>query len=115
MEQLISEYLLKLMTIIFLAGATYLGINAAKLYKKYVDTEIKQTVCRTAVRFVEQIYKDLHGEEKLQKAMEKASELLKEKKIYISADELIALLESAVNEFNNAFGKDKLAETNQAA
>ncbi len=57
------------------------------------------------VRFVEQVYKDLHGPEKLAQAMAKASEILEGYGITISESELVAMIEAAVNEFNNAFAK----------
>lgn len=101
----IDGYLAQIILAIFLALAAFLGAQAKRLYKKYVTTEIKQSVCRTAVRFVEQVYKDIHGREKLEAAMQKASEILEEYGITISEAELVAMLEAAVNEFNNAFHK----------
>jgi hypothetical protein len=106
MENIISGYIYQFLLLLFLAFATFLGTQARNLYKKYVTTEIKQSVVRTAVRFVEQVYKDLHGAEKLYKAMTRASELLEEYGISISEDELVALIEAAVNEFNNTFDKN---------
>lgn len=38
--------------------------------------------------------------------MEKASVILSEYGILIGKEELVALIEAAVNEFNNAFGKE---------
>ena len=73
MSNVISGYLSQILLILLLAFAAWLGTQAKNLYKKYVTTEIKQAVCRTVVRTVEQIYKDLHGEEKLHKAMGRAS------------------------------------------
>ena len=57
------------------------------------------------MRFVEQCYVDLHGQEKLKAAMRRASHLLAEYGIEISDSELITLIEAAVNEFNNTFRK----------
>lgn len=102
----IDGYLAQIILTIFLALAAFLGAQAKRLYKKYVTTEIKQSVCRTAVRFVEQVYRDVHGREKLEAAMQKASEILEEYGITISEVELVAMLEAAVNEFNNAFRKN---------
>ncbi|MBQ3467821.1 MAG: hypothetical protein IJH21_05855 [Oscillospiraceae bacterium] len=110
MSNLLSGYLNKILLLLLLALAGWLGVQAKNLYQRYVNTEVKQNVCRTAVRFVEQVYKDLHGPEKLKKAMAKASEILAQYGIEISDDELIAMLEAAVNEFNNNFNK-KFAET----
>lgn len=100
-----SNYITQIILAVFLALAAFLGAQVKALYNKYVTTEIKQAVCRTTVRFVEQVYRDLHGREKLEQAMAKASELLAEYGITISETELVAMLEAAVNEFNNAFWK----------
>ena len=114
----LSQYITQILTALLLALFGFLGVQAKNLYKKYVTTEVKQRVCRTAVRFVEQVYRDIHGPEKLRAAMEKASELLANQGITITEDELIAMLEAAVNEFNNAFGWVEsgrhLPETNTA-
>lgn len=96
-------YQIVLMLVIALGG--WLGVQVKNLYKKYVTTEIKQAVCRTVVRFVEQVYTDLHGREKLRKAMERASAILETYNIYITEEELEAILEAAVNEFNKSFKK----------
>lgn len=104
----IDGYLAQIILTIILALAAFLGAQAKRLYKQYVTTEIKQSVCRTAVRFVEQVYRDVHGREKLEAAMQKASEILEEYGITISEVELVAMLEAAVNEFNNAFRKSAL-------
>lgn len=96
-------YQIILMLIIALGG--WLGVQVKNLYKKYVTTEVKQAVCRTCVRFVEQVYTDLHGREKLRKAMERATQILATYDIHITEDELEAMLEAAVNEFNKSFAK----------
>ena len=101
-----SGYLAQVILVLLLALAAWLGAQAKNLYKRYVNTEVKQAVCRTAVRFVEQVYKDLHGKDKLVQAMKKASELLAEYGIEISDSELVAMIEAAVNEFNNNFNKN---------
>ena len=101
----INGYLMQIMTALFLAIFAWLGVQAKKLYNKYVTTEIKQSVCRTVVRFVEQVYLDLHGPEKLHMAMQRAVLILEEYGITIGENELVALLEAAVNEFNNTFNK----------
>ena len=106
MNNILSQYLNQIILLLILAIATFLGTQARNLYRKYITTEIKQSVCRTAVRFVEQVYIDLHGPEKLLQAMKRASAILKEYGIEISDTELVAMIEAAVNEFNNAFGKD---------
>lgn len=105
-----SSYLNQILLALLLALACWLGVQIKNLYRKYVNTEIKQAVCRTAVRFVEQVYKDIHGPEKLAQAMKRASEMLAEYGITITEYELVSLLEAAVNEFNNAFNRNDKPE-----
>ena len=109
-----NNFFTQILLTVFLALAAFLGIQVKNLYQKYVTTEIKQGVCRTVVRFVEQVYKDLHGPEKLAEAMKKASVILAGYGISISDEELTALLEAAVNEFNRAFGGEEKAKAVEA-
>lgn len=106
----LSTYINQIVLLLILAVASWLGVQVRNLYRRYVTSEIKQAVCKTAVRFVEQIYVDLHGREKLEKAMLRASEMLADYGINITEYELIALIEAAVNEFNDAFNKKELPE-----
>ena len=87
-----------------------LGVFAKKLATKYVDTDVKKAVAKSAVAFVEQVWKDIHGYEKLKKALETAAVLLKKKGIKFDADEMEILIEAAVAEFNEAFKKPLLDE-----
>lgn len=100
-----KQYVMQIVLMILLALAGWLGVQVKNLYNKYVSTEVKQAVCRTCVRFVEQVYTDLHGREKLRKAMERATRILATYDIHITEDELEAMLEAAVNEFNKSFAK----------
>lgn len=102
----ISEYGTTILYAVFTAIAGYLGIVVKQLYTKYVNDKTKQAVAKTVVQAVEQIYKDLHGEEKLNKALESASEMLAEKGIAITDLELRMLIEAAVAEFNDAFNRE---------
>ena len=105
-----NSYLNQILLALLLALAGWLGVQIKNLYRKYVNTEIKRAVCKTAVRFVEQVYKDIHGPEKLAQAMKRASKMLEEYGITITEYELISLLEAAVNEFNNAFNRNDKPE-----
>lgn len=94
---------------ILAAIATAIGgaiaIVAKNLYKKFVDDQTKKDVVKTVVQGIEQVYQDLHGEEKLNVAMENASEMLAIKGVEISKFELHMLIEAAVGEFNDVFNK----------
>lgn len=83
----------------------YLGVIAKQLATKYINDKTKQTVAKTVVQAVEQLYKDLHGDDKLIKALEAAADMLTEKGINVTDLELRMLIEAAVAEFNDAFHK----------
>ena len=105
-----NSYLTQILLALLLALAGWLGVQIKNLYRKYVNTKIKQAVCKTAVLFVEQVYKDIHGPEKLAQAMKCASEMLAEYGITITEYELVSLLEAAVKEFINAFNRNDKPE-----
>ncbi len=75
------------------------GIIGTKIKQAY-DTKTKnetvKVVVDDVVKFVQQVYSDLKGPEKLQKALNEASTILNEKGITISQTELNMLIESAV-------------------
>lgn len=103
--EFISEYGTTILYTIITAIAGWLGIMVKNLYTKYINTKTKKDVAYTVVLGVEQIYKDLHGEEKLNKALSAASEMLAEKGITVSELEMKMLIEAALAEFNDAFNK----------
>lgn len=82
-----------------------LGHVAKNIYANHVNDDTKQSVARVVVQFVEQAWQALHGEEKLNKALETAEALLKKKGIAFDAEEMKVLIEAAVSEFNDAFHK----------
>lgn len=103
----LNEY--GILSAIITAIASALGIIAKTIYNKTIGRKIsentKKDVAELVVKYIEQVYKDIHGEEKLQKALEAFSEMLGEKGITISDLEMRVLLEAALAEFNNAFSK----------
>lgn len=80
-----------------------LGLAVKKLATKYLDTETKRTVAKIVVQAVEQAWKALHGEDKMQKALEFAATLLRKYGVPFDADEMRIMIEAAVAEFNDAF------------
>ncbi len=104
-NEFLSTYGATILYSVFTAIAGYLGIVMKRLYEKYVNDKTKQDVVNTCVKAIEQIYKDIHGDEKLQKALEAASDMLTSKGISVTDVELRMLVESAVSEFNDAFNK----------
>ena len=110
-NEFISMYGSTILYSILTALAGYLGIVIKNLYEKYINDKTKKDVAKTCVQAVEQLYKDLHGDEKLQKALEAASDMLMSKGITITDIELRMLIEAAVGEFNDAFNKDASVES----
>ena len=78
----------------------FLGACVKKIYDRITADQTKKAVAETVVKAVEQMYKNLHGDEKKQKAIEGITQMLENKGITISELEVEILLEAAVAEFN---------------
>jgi hypothetical protein len=113
-----SDILSQILAILIPALATaivgWFGVLGKRIQDKYSEksnNKIRQEVVENVVKYVEQVYADLSGEEKIEKAMEEALQILTEKGISTSETELRMLIESAVYEMN----KEKDAAENAAA
>lgn len=94
--------------LIFAALTAIVGFIGTALKKEYEDSnedKKKREIIANVVRSVEQVYKNIHGTDKLKKAMETASKMLAQKGISITELELMVLIESVLCEFNDAFNK----------
>lgn len=103
--EIINLYGAEILGTLLLALAGIFGMIAKNLASKYLDTDTKRTLAKVVVQFVEQVYKELHGEDKLAAALTVFSEMLAEKGIHATELEMEVLIEAAVAEFNNAFQK----------
>lgn len=106
-QEFISQYGTTILYAVLTAIAGYLGIVVKRIYEKYINDKTKQAVAKTVVQAVEQIYNDLHGDEKLNMALQSMSEMLAKKNIHTSELEMRMLIESAVAEFNEVFKKNQ--------
>lgn len=108
--ELMNNFLNEYATLLLYTALTGIfGVIAAfvkKKYKEKCDTKTKKDVVKTCVTAVQQLYKDLGGEEKKQKAIESISEMLTEKGISISPLEMDMLIEAAVGEFKGVFDEE---------
>ena len=104
-KEWLSNYGGEILTLIITAVFTFLGTAAKKIYEKSENNKEKREVVKNVVSAVEQMFKNLHGKDKLEKAVENASIILSEKGITVTELELLTLIESAVAEFNGAFNK----------
>ena len=100
MREFISQYGTMILYAVLTATAGFLGTQIKKLYESYVTDKAKKDVVKTCVKAVEQLYKDIHGEEKKQKAVESITAMLTEKGISITELEINMLIEATVSEFN---------------
>jgi len=84
-----------------------IGYAIKEIIRLYLNDKTKLSIAKSAVNFVEQVWKDIHGNDKLMKALEKAEILLKKKGIEFDAEEMMVLIESAVKEMNDVIHKQE--------
>ena len=104
-KEFLSQYGMELVSTVVVAIMGFIGICIKNIIKKLSDDKIKEQVCKTVVKAVEQMYADLTGEERYEKAVESVSEMLEEKGIAVTELEVKMLIESAVKEMNINLGK----------
>lgn len=109
MDNLFENFLSEYGTAILYAILTGLAAIAGKIvkakYEEWANTKTKKDVVKTVVFAMEQLYKDLNGPERKEKAIESIVEMLAEKNISISELEINMLIEATIAEAKNAFNK----------
>ncbi|HBK85521.1 MAG TPA: holin [Firmicutes bacterium] len=81
-------------------------IGVERLARIQRELETKKELAALAVKFVEQAYKDLKGEEKFQEAAQWLATQAIDRGINITADEIRGLIESTLRAFKDTFGED---------
>ena len=112
--QFINEYGTTILYTVLTALAGYIGLWVKSLYTKYINDKTKESVVKTCVKAVEQLYQDLHGIEKYNQVVENVSEMLSQKGIEITELEIKLLIEAAVGEFNDVFNKTQAFENTES-
>ena len=79
-----------------------LGVEGMQRIER--ELALKQELALLAVRFIEQVYQDVGGQEKYSRAALWLSARLDERGITISPDEIKGLIESALRELKDEFG-----------
>lgn len=102
-NEFIEQYGTTILYAVLTAIAGYVGIVIKNLYQKFINDRTKKAIVRTCVQAVEQLYKELHGEEKYEKVVEAVTEMFNERGITITEIEMKMLIEAAVGEFNKVF------------
>ena len=109
LSEFMSNYGVELISTAVVAIAGYLGMVAKRLVEKYLKDKTAKSIAKTVVQAVQQMYKDLNGEQKLEKAMEAFSDMLAEEGISVSELQMRMLLESSVGEFKEVFKSTTVA------
>ena len=99
-KEFVSEYGLLIIYTLLTAIAGFIGTQIKRLYEKHINADRKRKVVETCVKAVEQLYRDLDGAEKLEKAKENIFAMLTQDGIEITELEMDMLIESVVAEFN---------------
>lgn len=91
-------------------GLTSVISLAVLKLKSKIDTDLKKTVVEDVVKFVQQVYSDLNGEEKLNKALETAAATFQKKGLKIGETELRTLIEAAVYGVKQGLSTDTVGQ-----
>ena len=100
LSEFLYEYGGMIVSTVITAVLGAIGVLIKNLYKKAVNDKTKREVVKTCVLAVEQLYKDIHGEEKYNKCVESIVEMLNEKGITITELEIKLLIEAEVKKLN---------------
>lgn len=99
-NEFLAEYGFEILHTAAVILAGILGISLRRIAVRLFNDKTKTAVVKTAVKAVEQIAREIHGEEKLERAKAYAVDALNEKGVAITQLELELLIEAAVSEFN---------------
>ena len=98
---------------ILTAVATYVGVMIKNFVQDKVNSEEKKKIVETTCRYINQIYKDVDGPTKFEKAKENILQQLNEKCINITDLELEVLIESTVNSFKDGLNSKTKEESKE--
>lgn len=108
-NEFIATYGVQIIFTLLSAAATALAAWIGKMYKAKVNDETKRKIVKTVCKAVEQIYKDMSGAEKYEKAVESIVAMLNDKGITITDIEIKMLIEEVCADFTHAV-KDAITQ-----
>ena len=97
--EFMNQYELSMIHSVAVAIISYVSIETKKIYKKHIDDKTKKEVVKTVCQAINQLYPDISGEEKLDKAIQNCKQILCQKGIEINDLELRMYIECTVNCF----------------
>lgn len=74
-----------------------IGLKMKQIYNEQANTTTKKQVVETTCKYINQVYKDLNGDEKFEKAKGEIVAQLNDKGIKATDNELNVLIEAAVH------------------
>lgn len=105
--EFMEQYGLSLIGAILTAVIGFIGIAVKRMAQRWLDTKEKRLVAEQVVRFAEQVYKTLGGQEKLKIALEAAADMLAERGISYNEMEMRVMIESVLAKLNGVFWLDR--------
>jgi intergrase/recombinase len=99
-KSFLAEYGFSMLYAVITGIAAFVGLRIKKLYEEKCNNDTKKKVVSDCVKAVEQLYSELKGSEKLERAKDSIQAILADKGISISDLEMDILIESVVAEFN---------------
>ena len=99
-------YVVTIVTAVF----AYLAVRIKTKLEEKLNTQAKKEVAEATVNYIQQVYSALDGKEKLQKALETATEWLESKGIKVSEAEMTILIEAAIKGAKEGWATQKIAE-----
>lgn len=112
MNEIITNIVLAIIGVVVPIAVKYLvnwletKIGAETLQALQQQLELKKCLAYEAVKFVEQVYKDLHGQEKYDKAVEWLTDQLNRIGLPYTEEELKGLIEASLREIKDVFGEE---------
>jgi hypothetical protein len=106
------DFIFPLLGTVITAFIGFAGVQLKNWYTQHIDTKEKKDIVETVVKAVEQMYKDMHGEEKLKQALSSAEELLTSKGITFTDFEVKMLIEKTLAELNEVWRNGNLQNDN---
>jgi hypothetical protein len=106
LKEFIAEYGTSIIYTIATAILGFIGMTVKSIIEKYVDEKKKEKIVETCVKAAEQIYKELKGNDKLEKVKENIISMLTEQGLTISELEMDMMIEAAVAEMNKQIKKE---------
>ena len=91
-----KEYGLSMIHSVIMGLFSYIALDIKNLHKKCVQDKTKKDVVKMVCRYVNEVYPNATGEDKLDQAFINTKKILKEKKINISDLELKVLLHNSI-------------------